>query len=220
MPLVFDAYGTLLDVDAAARDAVHEFPEIKNDWPILAQRWRERQLRYSWLRSLMQQYVPFWQITCEALDVTLNEMDLADGDLRSRLLSLYLELKPFDEVPDFLQTLKGKGHQLAVLSNGNPEMLDKALTHAGIKSLFDAVISVDPLQCYKPDPRVYQMVPDQFDCMLEDITFFSSNNWDIAGAGSFGFKTIWVNRAGHTWDDVPEQPHQIVKSLIETSQNF
>jgi 2-haloacid dehalogenase len=215
MPLVYDVYGTLLDVDAAARKIAERDPAFAEHWAQLSANWRQRQLSYSWLRSLMGKYVPFWQITTEALDVTMGEMGLDDPALRDNLLTLYLDLQAYDEVKPELTALKNKGHQLAVLSNGNPEMLERGLASAGISPLLDAVLSVDELGVYKPDPRIYAMVTSQFDCAPEDVMFFSSNNWDVAGAGSFGFKTIWVNRAGKTWDDLPERPHHIVSSLAE-----
>ena len=217
MPLVYDIYGTLLDVDAAARKVAERNPEFAKHWVQLSNAWRQRQLSYSWLRSLMGRYIPFWQITTEALDVTMGEMGLDDPQLREDLLTLYLDLMPYDEVQSELTKLKDQGHKLAALSNGSPEMLERGLTSSGIGPLLDAALSVDTLKVYKPDLRIYAMVTDHFDCKPQDVTFFSSNNWDIAGAGSFGFKTIWVNRAGKTWDDLPEKPHHIVSSLKEAS---
>lgn len=217
MPLVYDIYGTLLDVDAAARKVAERNPEFAKHWVQLSNAWRQRQLSYSWLRSLMGRYVPFWQITTEALDVSMGEMGLDDPQLREDLLTLYLDLMPYDEVQSELIKLKDQGHKLAALSNGSPEMLERGLTSSGIGPLLDAALSVDTLKVYKPAPRIYAMVTDHFDCKPQDVTFFSSNNWDIAGAGSFGFKTIWVNRAGKTWDDLPEKPHHIVSSLKEAS---
>ena len=218
MPLVYDVYGTLLDVDAAARKVAERDESFAQHWMQLSAGWRQRQLSYSWLRSLMGRYVPFWQITTEALDVTMGEMGLNDPQLRENLLTLYLDLMPYDEVTGELTKLKAKGHKLAALSNGSPEMLERGLTSSGIGPLLDAALSVDELKIYKPDPRIYAMVTDHFACKPEEVTFFSSNNWDIAGAGSFGFKTIWVNRAGKTWDDLPEKPHHIVSSLHEAAE--
>jgi 2-haloacid dehalogenase len=217
MPLVYDVYGTLLDVDAAARNMAERNPAFAKSWVQLSANWRQRQLSYSWLRSLMGRYVPFWQVTTEALDVTMGEMGLDDPELRENLLKLYLELQAYDETTSELTALKNKGHQLAVLSNGSPEMLERGLSSSGIGPLLDAVLSVDEIGVYKPDPRIYAMVTSHFDCAPENVMFFSSNNWDVAGAGSFGFKTFWVNRAGKTWDDLPERPHHIVSSLAEAA---
>jgi len=215
---VFDAYGTLLDVDAAAREAAAEpgMEALKEQWLSIAKGWRERQLRYSWLCSMMGRYDDFWTLTTRALDAILEECGLASNkEIRDRLLSLYGELSAFDEVPGVLSNLKASGHKLAVLSNASPNMLETATKAAGIYHYFDALLSVDVLKCYKPTPSVYKLVTEHFDCNPTDVTFFSSNNWDISGAGAFGFQTIWVNRAGAAWDKLPGKPDRIVKSILE-----
>lgn len=217
MPLVYDVYGTLLDVDAATRQAAAEpgMETLKDHGVLLSQRWRQRQLAHSWLNSLMQCYQPFWDITAATLDMTLDELGIDDPSVRQRLLDLYLDLAAYDEVATELNRMSSAGHHLAVLSNGNPEMLERALGAAGIKACFDAVLSVDDLRIYKPHPRVYGLVTDHFDCRPEDVTFFSSNPWDIAGAGHFGFRTIWINRAGRHWDAPQPGPWKEATSLGE-----
>ena len=220
---VFDAYGTLLDVDAAAREAAAEpgMEALKENWLPIAKGWRERQLRYSWLCSMMGKYDDFWELTIRSLDTTLEEHALASNDkVRARLLSLYSELSAYQEVPEVLANLKAAGHRLAVLSNASPSMLVKALDAAGISEWFDELLSVDVLKCYKPTPAVYQLIPERFDCKPSDVTFFSSNNWDVSGAGAFGFKTIWVNRTGVVWDNLPGKPDSIVKSISEAQLNI
>ena len=220
---VFDAYGTFLDVDAAAREAAAEpgMEALKENWLPIAKGWRERQLRYSWLCSMMGKYDDFWELTIRALDTTLEEHALASNDkVRARLLSLYSELSAYQEVPEVLANLKAAGHRLAVLSNASPSMLVKALDAAGISEWFDELLSVDVLKCYKPTPAVYQLIPDRFDCKPSDVTFFSSNNWDVSGAGAFGFKTIWVNRTGVAWDNLPGKPDIIVSSISEAQLNI
>jgi 2-haloacid dehalogenase len=220
---VFDAYGTLLDVDAAAREAAAEpgMEALKENWLPIAKGWRERQLRYSWLCSMMGKYDDFWELTIRALDTTLEEHALASNDkVRARLLSLYSELSAYQEVPEVLANLKAAGHRLAVLSNASPSMLVKALDAAGISEWFDELLSVDVLKCYKPIPAVYQLVTERFDCKPSDVTFFSSNNWDVSGAGAFGFKTIWVNRTGVAWDNLPGKPDIIVNSISEAQLNI
>ena len=220
---VFDAYGTLLDVDAAAREAAAEpgMEALKENWLPIAKGWRERQLRYSWLCSMMGKYDDFWELTIRALDTTLEEHALASNDkVRARLLSLYSELSAYQEVPEVLANLKAAGHRLAVLSNASPSMLVKALDAAGISEWFDELLSVDVLKCYKPTPAVYQLVTERFDCAPRDVTFFSSNNWDVSGAGAFGFKTIWVNRTGVAWDNLPGKPDIIVNSISEAQLNI
>jgi 2-haloacid dehalogenase len=217
MPHVFDVYGTLLDVDAAAREAAAApgMESLAASWPQLAAAWRQRQLSYSWLRTTMQRYTDFWTITQNALDVTMAEMDMDDAQMRERLLSLYTTLTAYDEVPGVLQQLAAGGQGTGVLSNGSPAMLDSALAAAGIAGSLDHVLSVDVLRLYKPDPAVYRLVTDAFGCSASEVTFYSSNNWDVAGAGSFGFRTIWVNRVGKPWDDLPEPPAHQVASLAE-----
>ncbi|MDA8798136.1 haloacid dehalogenase type II [Alphaproteobacteria bacterium] len=220
---VFDAYGTLLDVDAAAREAAAEpgMEALKENWLPIAKGWRERQLRYSWLCSMMGKYDDFWELTIRALDTTLEEHALASNDkVRARLLSLYSELSSYQEVPEVLANLKAAGHRLAVLSNASPSMLVKALDAAEISEWFDELLSVDVLKCYKPTPAVYQLIPERFDCKPSDVTFFSSNNWDVSGAGAFGFKTIWVNRTGVAWDNLPGKPDIIVNSISEAQLNI
>ena len=217
MPHVFDVYGTLLDVDAAAREAAAApgMESLAASWPQLAAAWRQRQLSYSWLRTTMKRYTDFWTITQNALDVTMAEMGIEDAAMREKLLSLYTTLTAYDEVPEVLRNLAARGEGTGVLSNGAPAMLDSALSAAGIAASLDQVLSVDSLQLYKPDPAVYALVTDAFGCAASDVTFYSSNNWDVAGAGSFGFKTVWVNRGGKPWDDLPEPPVHQVTSLAE-----
>ena len=220
--VVFDAYGTLLDVDAAAREAASEpgMEALKENWLPIAKGWRERQLRYSWLCSMMGQYDDFWELTTRALDATLEEHALASDDkIRARLLSLYSELSAYEEVPKVLANLKAAGHELAVLSNASPNMLEKAIEAAGIAEWFNELLSVDVLRCYKPTPVVYQLVTERFDCKPSDVTFFSSNNWDVSGAGTFGFRTIWVNRAGAAWDKLPNSPDKIVRTIAEETKS-
>ena len=221
--VVFDAYGTLLDVDAAAREAASEpgMEALKENWLSIAKGWRERQLRYSWLCSMMGQYDDFWELTTRALDATLEEHALASDDkIRARLLSLYSELSAYEEVPKVLANLKAAGHELAVLSNASPDMLEKAIEAAGIAEWFNELLSVDVLRCYKPTPVVYQLVTERFDCKPSDVTFFSSNNWDVSGAGAFGFRTIWVNRAGAAWDKLPNSPDKIVRTIAEETKSW
>ena len=221
--IVFDAYGTLVDVDAAAREAAAEpgMEALQENWLPIAKGWRERQLRYSWLCSMMGKYDDFWELTERALDATLEEHALAsDGSIRDRLLSLYSDLSAYEEVPDVLANLKAAGHKLAVLSNASPSMLVKALDAAGISQWFNELISVDVLKCYKPTPAVYQLVTERFNCKPSEVTFFSSNNWDVSGAGAFGFKTIWVNRTGVAWDNLPGKPNSIISSISDAQLNI
>lgn len=213
--LVFDAYGTLFDVSAAARRAATEpgFAALQTLWPRLAEDWRRKQLEYTWLRSLMGVHADFAAVTADALDWAMAAQNLSDPALRTRLLALYDHLDTFPEVPSVLAALKARGLTLAILSNGTPAMLDRAATTAGIADMFAAVISVEPLQTYKPTPAIYALVQSQLGPTPDQVLFISSNGWDIAGAGQFGFTTAWINRGGAPVDRLPHRPDRILSDL-------
>lgn len=206
---VFDAYGTLFDVGAAARQAAAE-PEhtvLAERWPALAQQWRTRQLEYTWLRTIADAYVDFWQVTQEALDWTLAAEGLAtDAKLRARLLDLYWELAAFPEVADTLDRLRGDGYAVAILSNGTKAMLAAAIGNAGLTERIDRVLSVEDLGVYKPDRRVYGMVEQAFSCTPREVAFVSSNGWDAAAGTGYGFCSIWVNRDSGPVERLPWTP--------------
>lgn len=212
---IFDAYGTLFDVAAAARAAAAEpgreaFAAL---WPRLSDDWRRKQLEYSWLRAVMRQHTDFWTVTQDALDWALEASGLADPGLRDRLLALYHELAAYPEVPAMLAALKSRGLATAILSNGSPGMLEGAVTSAGIGAMLDDVLSVESVGIFKPDARVYQLVTDRFACRRDEVLFVSSNGWDAAAAAGFGFATAWVNRAGQPVDRLPARPHHILQDL-------
>ncbi|MDP6925939.1 MAG: haloacid dehalogenase type II, partial [Rhodospirillales bacterium] len=187
---VFDAYGTCFDVAAAA---AHCKDSLGDNWEPLAEIWRTKQLNYTWLRSLMNEYKDFWQVTEDALDFALDTLAISDQSLRNKLLALYEELDAYAEVPDVLKDLKGQGITTAILSNGSEKMLASAVHGAGIADLLDDVISVNSLKVYKPHPSVYQLGVDELGVEKERICFMSSNAWDVAGAANFGFQVVWVN---------------------------
>lgn len=210
---VFDAYGTLFDVNAAAQ---HCAGELGDKWQPLANLWRLRQLEYTWLRSLMDDYVDFWQITADALDFAMASLDIADtGGMRQRLLDLYLQLDAYPEVPDVLRTLKAAGYKTAVLSNGSPRMLQSAVDNAGIGSELDAVLSVDALKIFKPAPQVYQLAVERLGVTAGEICFQSSNAWDAHAASHFGFRVAWVNRFGQARERLPGAPDVELSNLTE-----
>lgn len=213
---VFDAYGTLFDVAAAARRAAEEpgGDALARHWQGLAATWRDKQLQYSWLRAITGNHVPFWQVTTEALDYALEQHGLAEQDeLRTRLLALYRELDAYPEVPPMLAALEAAGLPRAILSNGSPDMLMDAVSSAGIGPLLDAVLSVEDVGVFKPDARVYAMVGERFGCAPEEVLFVSSNGWDAAGAVGYGFRAVWVNRAGLPVDRLPSKPHHVLTDL-------
>lgn len=189
---VFDAYGTLFDVHSAVGRHSARLPDAST----VSMLWRTKQLEYTWLRTLMGRYVDFWQITQDALNFALDTHEMTDAALQQDLMQAYLELSCYPEVPKVLEALKQKGFRCAILSNGSTEMLNSAVRNSELQDFFDAVISVDSLGVYKPDPRVYQLAVDQLDLQPGEIAFQSSNAWDAAGAGAFGFKVAWINRFG------------------------
>lgn len=213
---IFDAYGTLFDVASAARRAAGEpgRDALAAVWTKLAEDWRLKQLQYTWLRAITREHTPFWQVTMDGLDWAMERHGLgADAELRERLLALYWELAAYKEVPAMLATLKARGKTCAILSNGNPDMLDGAVDSAGIGDYLDAVLSVEEVGVFKPDARVYDLVANRFGCAKNEVLFVSSNGWDAAGAAGYGFTTAWVNRAGDPVDRLPHHPHHILTDL-------
>ncbi|WP_347311508.1 haloacid dehalogenase type II [Defluviimonas sp. SAOS-178_SWC] len=215
MTCIFDAYGTLFDVAAAARLAAAEpgHEALAATWPKLAEDWRRKQLEYTWLRAVMGRHTDFWTVTQDGLDWALEAAGLSDPDLRERLLALYWELQAYPEVPAMLAALKAKGLATAILSNGSPDMLAGAVTSAGIGAFLDDTLSVESVGVFKPDARVYRLVTARFACTPESVLFVSSNGWDAAAASGFGFRTAWVNRAGAPMDRLPARPHHVLSDL-------
>lgn len=213
---IFDAYGTLFDVSAAARNAAQEPGREKfaRHWPAIATHWRLKQLQYSWLRAVMDQHADFWTLTQDALDWALEAEGLdGDAELRERLLQLYRELDAYPEVPGMLKILKEHGKATAILSNGSPEMLNSAVGSAGIGEYLDDLLSVESVGIFKPARVVYDMVGTRFGCDPSEALFVSSNGWDVAAAAGYGFNTAWVNRAGEPIDRLPARPDTVLNDL-------
>ncbi|MFZ2101555.1 MAG: haloacid dehalogenase type II [Oricola sp.] len=206
----FDAYGTLFDVHSAVRkhaDALGPAGKTLSDL------WRAKQLEYSWIRSLMGSYTDFWRLTEEALDFALASVPGVDAAMRDPLLEAYWTLDCYSEVPEVLSRLREAGTRTAILSNGSPDMLEAAVQSAGLTGLFDAVLSVDAVKIFKTAPQVYQMVTDTFDLRPDEISFQSSNRWDIAGAHKFGFQTVWINRTGQPDEYLNYGPVRVITDL-------
>jgi 2-haloacid dehalogenase len=212
---IFDAYGTLFDVGAAARNVALEpgQAQLAAVWGTLSTDWRTKQLEYSWLRAISGTYVPFWQVTQDALDWAMDNNGLHDNALRAKLLSVYKELPAFPEVPAMLKALKEKDVNIAILSNGSADMLVNAVRSAGIGEYLDDVLSVEEVQIFKPHRLVYDMVWERFDVPQTEVLFASSNGWDAAGAAGYGFGTVWVNRDGAPQDRLWATPHRTLKDL-------
>ena len=218
MPLkacIFDAYGTLFDVSAAAREAAGGpgRDQLASVWPALAEDWRRKQLEYSWLRAITGEHCDFWQVTQDGLDWALAAQGLTDPALRDRLLQLYRELSAYPEVPAMLKSLRAQGRRTGILSNGSEGMLADAVRSAGIGDLLDVVLSVDRVGVFKPASRVYDLVGQALSLDRSEVLFVSSNGWDAASAASYGFSTAWVNRQGVPTDRLPGQPDYVLSDL-------
>ncbi len=207
--IVFDAYGTLFDVHSVMGACEHRFPHRGAE---LSRLWRQKQLEYTWLRSLMDRYENFERITSDALVHACGALGLHLDDAgRVALMDEYRHLAPYPEVPSTLLELADRPK--VILSNGSPAMLDAVVANAGLESGFEAVLSVDPLRIFKPSPRVYQLAVDRLGVAPAEIGFASSNSWDIAGATAFGFTTFWINRAGQHADELGQTPHAVLSGL-------
>ncbi|AUT64732.1 haloacid dehalogenase type II [Paraburkholderia terrae] len=209
--IAFDLYGTLFDVHSVAVQCDEQFPgrgqEISNVW-------RQKQLEYTWLRSLMNRYIPFEHVTEEALRFTIRHLGLELDERACRSLSdAYLRLQAYPEVPDALRALRDRGLKLAILSNGSPHSIDAVVTNAGLRNSFDHLLSVDPVRVYKPDNRAYELAEQTFGVGRREILFVSSNAWDATGARYFGFPTCWINRGGKTFEEMGQRPDWEVNGL-------
>jgi len=209
---VFDAYGTLFDYTSAA---AHCLDLLGSKFERLNALWREKQLQYTWLRSLQGQYVDFWHVTGDALDFALETLEIHDVTLHDRLMNLYLTLDVFPEVPSMLERLKASGIRTAILSNGSAAMLDAVVRNAKIDRLLDAVLSVDAVEIYKPHPNVYRLASDRLGIEARAISFQSSNAWDAYAASAFGMRVVWCNRYGQRPERLPGAPDREVRSLAE-----
>lgn len=209
---VFDAYGTLFDVHSAVRRGGQGLGEKA---AAVSELWRQKQLEYTWLRSLMGTHADFWQVTSDSLDFALSACDAVDSALHAKLMELYLSLDAYPEVSATLAKLKNSGQTTAILSNGSPRMLDSAVRSAGIHALLDQVLSVEDVGIYKPDSRVYQLAVDRLSVQSSEICFLSSNGWDAMGAAHFGFTVAWINRFDREPERIPGEIRATIHTLDE-----
>ena len=207
--IVFDAYGTLFDVNSAAEKCKDK---IGNKWENFANFWRTTQLEYTWLRSLMKKHKNFWQITEDSLDKSMETFQI-ETSLKNDLLSLYKELSPYPEVKSVLENLKKKSFKLAILSNGTPELLNHLVKSSDLENLFDDIFSIEEVKIYKPHPSVYDIPVNKYKVSKGEITFLSANTWDVSGAGNYGYNSIWVNRNNSVFDKLDYKPKNEVKNL-------
>ena len=209
---VFDAYGTLFDVHSAVRRGGAALGDKADKVSAL---WRQKQLEYTWLRSLMGAHADFWQVTGDGLDYALAANGVSDSSLRTRLMDLYLSLDAYPDVADALKRLRAGGKATAILSNGAPKMLDAAVASAGLTDLLDAALTIEDVGIYKPDRRVYQLAVERLRVPPRRICFVSTNAWDAAGAAYFGFRVAWLNRFGQQPERLPGKPAAVITSLSE-----
>ena len=212
--IIFDAYGTLFDVNSAAEKCKDK---IGDKWEGFANFWRTTQLEYTWLRSLMDRHKDFWQVTEDSLDKSIKVFDI-DPSMRNELLDLYKILSPYKEVPETLKTLKEKNFKLAILSNGTPSLLDKLVKSNHLDNLFDDIFSIEQVGVYKPSFRVYDMPIKKYNIDKSEVAFLSANTWDVSGGGNYGYQSIWVNRNNNIFDNLDFKPKYQITDLNKLIQ--
>jgi len=209
--IIFDAYGTLFDVNSAAEKCKDK---IGDKWEGFANYWRTTQLEYTWLRSLMKRHKDFWQITEDSLEKSMKKFNI-NNNMRNELLNLYKVLSTFSEVKETLENLKEKNFKLAILSNGTPKLLNHLVSTNNLQNIFDDIFSIEEVKIYKPDSRVYDLPTKKFKIRKDEIVFLSANTWDVSGAGNYGFNSIWVNRNNNIFDSLDFKPNIEIKNLQE-----
>ena len=209
--IIFDAYGTLFDVNSAAEKCKDK---IGAKWEGFSNFWRTTQLEYTWLRSLMGRHKDFWQITEDSLDKSMKTFNI-DASMKNELLNLYKVLSPFKEVPETLKKLKEKNFKLAILSNGTPSLLAQLVKSNNIDNLFDDLFSIEEVGIYKPDAKVYDLPIKKYKIEKSQVAFLSANTWDVSGGGNYGYQSIWVNRNNNIFDILDYKPINQIKNLSE-----
>ena len=209
--IIFDAYGTLFNVNSAAEKCKDR---IGDKWEGFANFWRTTQLEYTWLRSLMKRHKDFWQITEESLDKSIKTYKI-DPSMKNDLLDLYKTLSPYEEVEEVLKKLKVKNFKLAILSNGTPSLLDELVKSNNFENLFDDLFSIEQVGIYKPDSKVYDIPINKYQIQKNDVVFLSANTWDVSGGGNYGYNSIWVNRDNNIFDKLDYSPKHQIKQLGE-----
>ena len=209
--IVFDAYGTLFDVNSAAEKCKSK---IGDNWEGFANFWRTTQLEYTWLRSLMKRHKDFWQVTEDSLDKSMKTFSI-DSSMKNELLDLYKKLSPYSEVKGVLSSLKEKKYKLAILSNGTPALLNELVKSNNLENIFDDLFSIEEVGIYKPDSKVYDMPIKKYQIKADEIVFLSANTWDVSGGGNYGYNAIWVNRNKNIFDNLDYKPKNEVSDLTQ-----
>ena len=212
--IIFDAYGTLFDVNSAAEKCKDK---IGDKWEAFANFWRITQLEYTWLRSLMKRHKNFWQVTEDSLDKSMKVFNI-DPSMKNELLNLYKVLSPFKEVPETLKTLKEKKFKLAILSNGTSSLLNELVRSNNLEDFFDDLFSIEEVGIYKPDSKVYDLPIQKYKIEKNEVAFLSANTWDVSGGGNYGFNSIWVNRNNSIFDNLDYKPQKEIKNLGELTK--
>ena len=207
--IIFDAYGTLFDVNSAAEKCKDK---IGKKWENFSNYWRTTQLEYTWLRNLMGRHKDFWQITEDSLDKSMKVFEI-DSSMKSDLLNLYKILSTFPEVKDTLNILKEKKYKLAILSNGTPSLLNGLVKSNNLDNIFDDVFSIEEVKAYKPDPKVYNIPIKKYQIQKNEVAYLSANTWDVSAGGNYGFNPIWVNRNNNIFDNLDFKPINEIKNL-------
>lgn len=214
--IIFDAYGTLFDVNSAAEKCKSK---IGDKWESFANYWRTTQLEYTWLRSMMERHKDFWKITEDSLDKAMKVFEI-DASMKNELLDLYKILSPYPEVKDTLQKLKDKNYKLAILSNGTPELLNELVYSNNLKNLFDNIFSIEDVGIFKPSSKVYDIPIKKYNIKKNEVAFLSSNTWDVSGGGNYGYNSIWVNRNKNIFDNLDFKPIYEIDNLTKLTTYF
>tara|TARA_A100001011_G_C14122293_1_gene761778 strand:+ start:189 stop:848 length:660 start_codon:yes stop_codon:yes gene_type:complete len=209
--ILFDAYGTLFDVNSAAEKYKDK---IGDKWEVFANFWRTTQLEYTWLRSLMKRHKDFWKITEDSLDKSMKVFNI-DMSMKNDLLNLYRVLSPYPEVKEVLENLKKRQFKLAVLSNGTPALLNELVKSNDLDNLFDDLFSIEEVKIYKPDVKVYDMPINKYKIKPSEIVFLSANTWDVSGGGNYGYNAVWVNRNNNIFDNLDYNPKDEINNLSQ-----
>ena len=209
--IIFDAYGTLFDVNSAAKKCKDK---IGDKWESFANYWRTTQLEYTWLRSLMNRHKDFWQVTEDSLDKSMKAFKI-DPSMKNELLNLYKTLSTFSEVPEVLKKLKDKNYKLGILSNGTPDLLNELVKSNNLNDIFDNIFSIEEVGIYKPSSKVYDIPVKRYKIQKNEVIFLSSNTWDISGGGNYGYNCIWVNRNNNIFDNLDYSPKNKITNLIQ-----
>ncbi len=214
--IIFDAYGTLFDVNSAAEKCKNK---IGAKWEVFANYWRTTQLEYTWLRSLMDRHKDFWQVTEDSLDKSMK-VHTIDPSMKNELLNLYKELSPFSEVKNVLRDLKKKEFKLAILSNGTPDLLKDLVKNNNFDDIFEDIFSIEQVGIYKPHSKVYDLPIKKYKINKKEVAFLSANTWDVSGGGNFGYNSIWVNRNNNVFDNLDFKPNKEIKDLNQLLEIF